>query len=78
MKDFATGIRFVTYKEVAIFWGVSDRSAVQRLNTIRKSLGKTKFHRLTVDQFCTAEDITRQEFITAINDYYNNLRRKTA
>jgi hypothetical protein len=78
MKDFAASICHITYKEVAIVWGISDSSAVQRLNTIRKSLGKKKFHRLSVIQFCTAEDISPDEFKAAINNYYNSLGKNKA
>lgn len=78
MTDFASEIMFVTYKEVMIVWNISERSAALRLNTIRTSLNKQKFHRLTVDQYCLAEDITRQEFSAAINNYFNRISKKAS
>lgn len=78
MNDFAIEITSITYKEIMIFWNVSERAAALRLNTIRKMLNKTRFHRVTVDQFCQVEDITVQEFRTRINEYYSTLSHKKA
>ena len=78
MIDFAKEIKQVTYKEVAIVWGSSLTAAANRLAVIRKTLNKKKFHRLTIVQYCKAEDISIDEFTTAINGYYQNLQKKAS
>jgi hypothetical protein len=57
----------ITYKEVMQMWNINKDCAVQRLNSIRNSLGKKRRHKLTVTQFCNAEDITPEEFYNKIN-----------
>jgi ribosome-interacting GTPase 1 len=76
MKDFASELTHVTYKEIMIFWNCSQRVAQVRLNTIRNMLEKKRFHRLTVIQFCIAEDISVDEFNQALNRFYNNQQKK--
>lgn len=55
-------IRFITHKEIMQFWNISQKSAQKRLWLIRSSLGKKGILKLSVDQFCKAEDITPEEF----------------
>lgn len=57
----------VTYKEVMQLWNINKNCAVQRLNSIRTSLGKKRKHKLTVVQFCNEEDIKPEEFYAKIN-----------
>lgn len=59
----------VTYKEVMQLWRLNKECAVQRLTVIRKNLGKKRVHKLTVFQYCKAEDISIEEF-------YNMLKTK--
>lgn len=78
MTDFASEITFVTYKEVAILWNMQPQSAANRLCNIRTALNKSRMHRLTVQQYCIAEDISIDEFNQAINRYYNDLHKKAS
>ena len=52
----------VTYKEVMQLWNISKESANKRLTTIRSVLKKKRWQKLTVGQFCKAEDISEEEF----------------
>lgn len=56
----------VTFKEVQQLWNISADAANKRLTVIRKALGKKRFHKLTVTQFCQAEDISTDEFYNKI------------
>ena len=78
MKDFASEITHVTYKEVMIMWNCSDFSAMKRLQLLRSTLGKRKIHRLTVVQYCKAEDIAIEEFTNRINNYYNSIHKRAS
>jgi hypothetical protein len=75
MTDFASDITHVTYKEVMIFWGLQPGNAANRLTFIRNTLNKQRFQKITVQQYCAAEDISIDEFTRAINRYYNNMKK---
>ena len=77
-KDYAAEIRKITYKEVAIFWNIEDANAQKRLYILRHLLNKTGIQWLSKEQYCSAEDITVQEFDNRIYAYYNSLKKKTA
>ena len=78
MTDFSIEITHVTYKEVQILWGMHPQAAANRLCNIRSGLNKSRKHRLTVFQYCKAEDISTDEFYQAINRYYNSIHKKAS
>jgi len=77
MTNFAASITIISYKEIMIFWGITQDAAEKRLYLIRCSLGKKIFQKLTKPQYCKAEDITTDEFDQAYNTYMNNLHKRT-
>lgn len=56
----------VTYNEVMQLWNISERAAVRRLTIIRTTLKKKRWQKLTVVQYCKAEDISEEEFYKKI------------
>lgn len=78
MKDFASDVMQISYKEIMIFWGITEDAARKRLNLIRSSLGKNRFQRLSKIQYCKAEDITLEEFNQVYNQRMNLPYKKTA
>ena len=61
-------IVFITHKEIMKLWNISQLSAKKRLYEIRGSLNKKRRHKLTVSQFCQAEDISEADFYKMFNN----------
>lgn len=78
MQNIRAEIVNVTYKEVAIFWNLSTDAAHKRISFIRSLLNKKKFQKLTIYQYCKAEDISTDEFYTSLENYYQALHKKAS
>ena len=78
MQNIRAEIVNVTYKEVQILWNLSAMAAQKRLNLIRSLLNKDRMHKLTPYQYCKAEDISIDEFYTALENYYQAISKKAS
>lgn len=55
-------INLITHQELILLYGYTVNGARGRLQTIRAALGKQTHHKLTVLDFCKAEDISLEDF----------------
>lgn len=53
---------FIDIKDIEILHGVDYRTACRRMRTIRDALEKKKHQRVTIEEYCKFEGITRKQF----------------
>ena len=67
--------KVVTYKEVMIVYGFEKGRAEKKIWHIRGILGKKQSQSILIDEFCEAENVKKDFFISGLQEFYSKMLR---